>query len=216
MSTIRIITGADKKYSLLADTLEKEALSFGYEVKMFDYGGYKGEKAPVLFPQTHEIDVYKAKIPSKPDIVLKGLKGNSIYLDCDCRILKKLDVKFDFDLAFTVREPKYQDGKILGHKFPHITGYLNAGVIFLKESDKVRDFLKYWKEELPFTETGSDQEALTNILRRHITDWSYGLKDVMGLKVRLLPMTYNSENKEENAKIVHYCGTYEDKIKYYK
>jgi hypothetical protein len=110
MSTIRIITGADKKYKLLADTLEKEAINFGYEVKMFDYGGYKGEKAPITFPTNYEIDVYKSKIQSKPDIILKGLKENSVYLDCDCRLLEKLDINFDFDLAFTTREPKYQDG----------------------------------------------------------------------------------------------------------
>jgi hypothetical protein len=205
-----IISGSEKKFKKFLDYLVKDCEYLGYEMILNDYEKYK-------FDNKHEIDVYKAKIPMKPEIILDSIKGKTgkfAYMDCDVRIKER--VSFNGDIAITTREPRYQDGKILNHAYPHITGYLNAGVIFLKATDKVRAFIKEWIKEIPYTQTGSDQEALTNLLRRHITDWSYGIKDVMGLKIELLPINiYNCKTGDKEAKIFHFAGTYEEKCAVY-
>src|SRR5262245_45370586 len=55
-------------------------------------------------------------------------------MDCDTMILKPLDDLWqqDFDVAITVRNPKHSP-------WPN-----NAGVVFVRASDRVRAFFRHW------------------------------------------------------------------------
>lgn len=202
-----ILSGANKKYKIFLENLKNDIKRFGYR--------FKEIKIDQSFPEKFEKDVYKAKIKNKPEIILENMEeGFNVYMDSDIRILKDFsEVKGSYDIGFTAHDPKYHDGKLRVEANPHITGYVNAGVIFINNNERSRRFIKEWIAERPYTATGSDQEALTNLLRRHVRLWK-GNTEVLGAKIRLYPSDiYNSREDRTEAKIRHYTGTYDKKIK---
>lgn len=222
MSDIRVISGANSTYREFYNKLKEDCKKFGYYFSGYDYGDL-GDGTPFNVGLVNPTDYsrYVGKIPDKPKIILDALnryKEFLIYLDSDVRIVRDIsEVVDDYDVGITSHDPIYHDGKLANDKYPHITCYLNAGVIFFRNNNKSKHFVEEWIEDVKNTTTGSDQEALTNLLRRHITDWSIKEHEVVGAKVRLFPSPiYNFTGLRGdclNPKIIHYTGTVEDKIK---
>ena len=212
-----IITGANKEYKPFYDKLKEDCQKFGYDFRGYDYGGLgDGENFDVKLKNPTENGKYVGKIPEKPQIILGALNRYQefiVYLDADVRIMQPFNVEGDYDIGITAHDPRFQEGD---EPYLHITGYLNAGVIFINNTDGARKFINEWIKDVEFSTTGSDQEALTNLLRRHITDWTKQDHDVLGVKVRLFPSAvYNYtgiRGECDNPILRHYTGIIQDKI----
>ena len=160
---------------------------------------------------------YVGKIPDKPRVILDALNNWEdfiVYLDSDVRIKQPIDeIVGDYDVGITTHDVKFHTGE---ERYLNITGYLNAGVIFLNNTDKAKEFVKRWIEYVRNSKTGSDQEALTNFLRDYVVDWTKENHNILGSRVKFFPSpVYNYtgiRGECENPKLVHYCGTVQDKI----
>lgn len=219
ISAMRIISGANKDYEQFYLKLKEDTEKFGYKFSGYDYGGLcEGIKFDVNLINPTDYTRYIGKIPGKPKVILDALERFDdfiVYLDSDIRIRRPIDnIKGDYDIGVTAHDPCFHEGE---ERCLEITGFLNAGVVFANNTVKARDFIVEWIKEVEFTSTGSDQEALTNLLRRHIEDWSVPEHEVVGAKVRLFPSPeYNYtriRGEHDNPRLVHYTGTVEDKIK---
>jgi len=215
---MRIITGANKEYKELYNKVKEDAKAFGYKFGGYDYGDLgEGKKISVGIKNPTEYGQYVGKIPGKPLMLLSALKDYDeflVYVDADVRIKQPIDeVVGDYDIGVTSNDKRFHTGK---EKYLYITGFLNAGVVFINNTEKAKEFVKEWNEEIQYTTTNSDQEALTNILRRGIKDWDITDHEINGVKVRLFPSpVYNYtgiRGECDNPKIVHFIGTLKDKL----
>jgi len=205
---MKIITGATENMWNMIENSQKKAVYWGYKLEATKF-------TPDMFPEVKK-GTYNARIPFKPQFILDNLDDDVLYLDADAHVNGKLDIDWDFDIAVTMHPPKKQDRGDGGYRYAR--GRLNAGVIFVKNTDKAREFLKKWKLYIEnFTEFGSDQEALHRMLWLH-TDWNkHNTIDFLGVKVKLLNSDdYNANPQDgrgdKDSKILHYPGAWK---KYY-
>lgn len=108
----------------------------------------------------------RGKSPYKPEIILKAVQNTShpiAWLDADAFCVKPIEPAFDhdFDIAVTVR----RRGEIKHIEHHPQYGYINAGVLFFKPSSRTVKLLRQWIARVKETESRSDQEALTTLLR---------------------------------------------------
>lgn len=228
---MKVIFGANKKFELFFKNLKRQVEDLGYETMPYNFGGLgEGIDWPYEFPEL-ESPHFSAKIPIKPDIIkdaLERTKDDIVYMDCDIEVLKDFSEVWeeDFDIGVTARVIQGEKLKeFMTVPYPNLTGYLNAGVIFARYTKRTLGFIKSWKRQMEDTEWGSDQEALTMLLKKKLGDnWererSY---KVAGAQVYLFPTEiYNWSfwgvpYSRRGAKAIHYTGIYhktlEKKIK---
>lgn len=219
---ITVISGADKNYKQFYEKVRDDSRRFGYEFIGYDYGGL-GDGIPfeVTLRNPKDFTKYVGKIPDKPKIILDAINRTDnlvAYLDADVRIQDKFDeVVGDYDIGVTVHDPKFHDGELVDTRYNFITCYLNAGVIFANNTENARRFISEWIKEIQESSANSDQEGLTNLLRKHVSDWSKEYHDVLGIRVRFFPASkYNFITRygydEISPKLIHFTGTVEEKI----
>lgn len=218
---IRIISGANLEYKEFYDKLKEDATKLGYGFSGYDYGGL-GEGIPfdVNIRNTTIDDYaekYVGKIPGKPLMILDALNRTDdfiVYLDADVRMKDNInEILYDYDIGVTVHEKEFHD---CDDRYQEITGYLNAGVIFVNNTEGARRFIEKWIKEIEKTESKSDQEGLVKLLKKHIDEWEKESHMIDGIKVEFFPSAvYNYTGKRgqcDNPKIKHFPGTKEEKI----
>lgn len=221
---ITIVSGANHEYREFYFKLKEDAFKLGYEFLGYDYGGLNdGVAFDLELHNPKDCTKYVGKIPDKPKMLLNALErvnGFVAYMDCDVRIKQKIDeVIGDYDIGITAHDPKLHSGKGIDDRYNFITCYLNAGVIFLNNTEGTKRFINEWIKKIKESTANSDQEGLTNLLRSYIPEdgWGKPYHKVAGAKVKLLPASkYNFIARygydEPNPKIVHYTGLPQEKI----
>lgn len=106
----------------------------------------------------------KSRLSFKPQLIrlaMGELKNNITWMDADAFCIKDIDHIFnrDFDVGITLRT---LDEKKCGNIIKY--GYINAGVLFLKNTKKSFHFLETWEKHVKETESKCDQEALNMYL----------------------------------------------------
>ena len=146
-------------------------------------------------------NVVHKRIPSKPAIILDGLsKINKddflVWLDADTLLMDNIDeIEGDYDIGVTVRKKKSK--KIQ-------EAWINAGVIFVKNTDFSFRFLKTWIEKT--SQRGGDQWALNelcNLQTNTLETISINEIKIKKFSCEIYNNFYFSENQEK-AKILHY------------
>jgi hypothetical protein len=115
---------------VLAATAAQHCPAWTIQIEALDPPRRRGHIPAGYVDNTHKLDRWCAIAEAAPD-------GTPLLLlDADTMVLRSLDPIWDqpFDLAYTVR-PAWS-------RYP-----LNAGVIFLRVSDRTRAFLTAWREE---------------------------------------------------------------------
>lgn len=227
--SLTIVSGANYEYRDFYWRLKADCYKFGYDFIGYDYGGLNnGIPFEIKVHNPKDFSKYVGKIPDKPLMLLDALdkaKESLVYMDADVRILKPFDEVGigDYDIGLTVHDPKFHDGYngdiVIDERYPFITCYLNSGVIFLKDTKATRKFLKLWYAEMENTTANSDQEALTNLMRKHIGEdnWDKEWHFIDEIKIKFFPASkYNHMTlygyEEKEPKIRHFVGTVEEKL----
>lgn len=197
-SKLKLVTAADKKMQDYAKYLESSSQKFGLEHVFYDMGelgfgkSFRGEVSDQPFKT----------IPAKPRVILDAannlVDGDYImWLDADTVVKRDVSViKGNYDLGVCLRKRKSTNIK---------ESWLNAGVIVLRVSKKIKNFLEEWSDLS--MRLGSDQFALNQILfpdERH----SYvgnALDDlsVRGFRCEDLNNFYN-DSSSKTAYVLHY------------
>lgn len=217
--SITVISGADKQYKDFYFKVKEDCYRLGYDFIGYDFGGIN-DGIPIEMELHNPTDFsnYVGKIPTKPKMLLDALKranGLIVYVDSDVRLLEDFrGFTDDFDIGVTIHGEEMRDRE--GERYGHITGWLNAGVIFFNPNENSERFINNWIEYIDKSSAKSDQEGLTMYLRENISDWMEGDHEFDGIKVRFLPCReYNSTSQygfEGNPKIIHFTGTIEEKL----
>ncbi len=134
--SITVVIAGDKNFKSYVDKGVELTQNLGYPVLIYDLGnlGYGKEfKGRVS-------DEVNAKIPCKPHIILDALNEIEynqylVWLDADALIIENIDeIQDDYDIGVTVRQPKAVENALP----------INAGIVFVKKTDKSIDFIKEW------------------------------------------------------------------------
>ncbi len=217
---MRIIVAADKSFREMAKFAIKKVEEFGYIPLIYDLGGLGiGKKFEVTRAEIAEKMQGIMLTPFKPRLIadaLKGTGGHIIWIDTDAFIIKPIVLTDDFDVGVMMRRQSERGRS----SFPDITGYLNAGVIFFKGTEKAREFVREWEKKT--LELGSDQHAL-NELVREVTDLTEYDKIFVrgGVRIKVFRCDeynyyYLEEGVSDEARILHFKGgrrSYYDKYR---
>ena len=184
---MKIITAYDKNLEWMANNLIKSAK--GHKVKAYELG------KDFEVAENDFVDFIK-KCTFKP-LLIKKVLGNTrepfAWIDVDCLIVGKLDIKFNFDLGVTMRRKSERDQD----EYSDYSGWINAGVIFINNTLRAKRLVEEWIEEIPNTKTGTDQEALSNLVRRR--------PEIKAFTTDEYNFFYFPE-EPGNAKILHFKG----------
>lgn len=117
----------------------KQTAKFGYKTRIYDVGDLGFGIQYNIAPEIEALDLRRtAKLClSKPAIMLDALNSTDemvVFLDADAFLVNRID-----DL---IHDDTYDVG--VTHKGGKTKTYLNAGVLFFKQNDKSRKFLKMW------------------------------------------------------------------------
>lgn len=219
-----ILTYYDKDYKKYGDALIQSAERFEYPFIVL-----QNQEVPEEIPHGFTIGhiTYMPKSQWKPYILqkaIKNVKDKCVWVDADAIIQERLDLDWDFDIAICLRRhtDRVENRDIAA--FAHISGFLNAGVIFFNNTEGAKKFTELWVNEMPYTTSGSDQEALTRALFQftHYPDIGK-LYEYDGMKLRTLDADIWNfmklpQQPLESPKIIHYikkgyhpCSTLEKK-----
>lgn len=217
---MKVVLAANKNYKKYYNHVTHQLYDLGYETLTYDLGGLGGgiefnEELPEMKSKG-----YNAKIPFKPKIIADALERTDeklVWLDTDIEVLERFDEVWeeDFDVGVTVR-------MVFGEKLaqfvrvpdPEATGFMNSGVVFIRNTKRSKSFMRRWETSVEGTKFGSDQEAITKMIRKTAGDeWererTYG---VGGAQVYTFPVeiyNYNFQGmpySKRGAKIIHYPG----------
>lgn len=221
-----IVSLADKNYKerLLHSMLQSQR--FGYSTIPYDIGGLGFGKKYTISASILELDVRaKAHIClSKPTIMLDAFDEADetlMYLDADAFLVDTIDEvdTDDYDIGVT-----YQGGE-------HRT-YINAGVLFIRQTDKARRFLEMWIDRVhnvnEVMERVESHRIGDNILLNELV-FSYikrggRLKNkvhlVDDIRVKFFDASvynnirtaHNTKPVPDTVKIVHVCGVFEERF----
>lgn len=207
-----IITASDKEFERFVRGLCDSALKHGHEIKVFDLGDlgfgkkFAFDSSGLKDGLTIDGLTYLPKCQFKPSLIKHALTEDIIWLDSDTWIQKPIKVEGDYDVAVTLRRPEERNID----QFSHVSGYLNAGVIFFKNTPQAHKFVDMWIDELSQTTTGSDQEALNRVVMKATDLTQYGDFNLDDIKIKVLPTDiYNNHYFKENqseAQILHFKG----------
>ncbi len=128
-----------KSYDVTVRFCEKKCKEFGYDIKIFDLGGL-GFGTFVDDPRNgHEWKEFRYAI--KPELILRSLDETEeetvAWIDGDATLIDRideLDADASWDVAVTVRPRRDR----------RYTVNINAGVMFFKNNEPARKFLRDW------------------------------------------------------------------------
>lgn len=140
--------------------------------------------------------------------VLDIIDDDILWIDGDCVVMKEIpfdEATKDCDIAFTLRD--IRDRKKTA--CPVQDGYINSGVILLKNTDGARSFLKAARDELVCSLY--DQEAFNKVILRKSLMQRHGeIVNVAGCAVKLLDCrVFNNfyfDDSAKSARILHFKG----------
>lgn len=173
---ITVILGADHKYRDFARYAVMKAEALGYNVICYDLGGL-GFGVPFEVPPDTLVHK-KGVLPKtlyKMDIMTHALREHDkvLFVDTDAFIERPIDEAFEdeFDIGVTFRPNN--DGLKLIAAHPRrmrsrMIGYINAGVIFAKQTPAAFKFIEAWKKEAYLIDC--DQGGLNEVIVPH-TKW---------------------------------------------
>jgi hypothetical protein len=198
----------------------------GYETVSYDMGGLGfGRSCPGVL-EALEVPHRAAICMLKPAVMLDALEKTDetvVYLDADAFLVKNIDdiETDDYDIGVT-----YKGGEK--------RTYINAGVLFIKNNQKAREFLKTWIEDISrfdeklksvkLNQLG-DQIFLNDLVFSYVSKGKLlnRVKDVNGVRVKFFDYRdYNHHNlvREDNVhpipestRIVHLRHTQYDNFK---
>lgn len=186
---ITFVVAGDSNFRRYTKTAKFSCEKFGYEVLVYDLGGL-GHGKKFITPVSEQAN---RKIPGKPLILLDALDSIEpddflVWLDSDATLLDRIDevTDGDYDIGVTFRKNS-----------------INAGVVFIRNTDSARIFLKLWSERV----RKSDQEALNSLCPVFEEELN---KTVIRneTKIKVFPCKiYNNfffNKPQEDAKILHY------------
>jgi hypothetical protein len=219
---MKIVTGATRDFENYVKRLRKDIDRLGYELKVYDYDGeVDGEYFPLDFIKPNKEELYRAKIPMKPFIILDMLYKTGepfVYMDCDVEILEDFSevMTSDYDIGVCIHKKKYHDGSVMNNPYPNISGYLNAGIIYVNNTSNTKYFIRKWLMSYVGSEKGSDQEALTRLMEG--CSWEpYDIHVIDGIRIKMFPseiynFTFLKEEDMKEAKVLHYVGMNRPKL----
>lgn len=207
-----VLTAGDSNFREMISISWEQAEKFGYDFLAYDLNDLGFGELFLVKPESFA----RNPIPPcyhKPMIVADCLRNiedgvQVIYLDGDAILNAPVDEVFrdEFDVGVTLRKKDEQ-----GTACPKITGYIQAGVMFFVNSQKVRGFVSNWEEATK--EFGSDQWALNELLDAFSWEERNVTVDVGDLRVKVLATEeyncyYLDKGFSEENKIVHFKGKY--------
>jgi hypothetical protein len=201
MSTITIVTAADNKFKLCVENLIRSVESKGYSYLLYDIGNLGCGKK---FSSKVSNKSFQ-KFPQKPKIILDALdqvsdKDFLVWLDADTMLVDKIDeIINEYDIGITIRTTKDNNRK---------AGTINSGVIFVRNTNKSKQFLQKWAEHS--LRCNGDQWSLNEMCSFPIEETN-NTKHIHGAIIKGFPcLIYNNfyfTTEQINvAKIVHYKG----------
>lgn len=193
------------KISEMLYHLKRSTERFGYRMKIYDLPTmFKWEKQ---YPEVFFTTCCKYKIPFLLE-VLDEVQEDILWIDADCLVMREIDfddVLSGCDLAFTLRDLSDRHYS----STPSYDGYINSGVIFVKNNACARYFLKRVLEKMIYSVF--DQDAINKLL----LEWSNlgehnKIINVDPVKVKILnSREYNFFYFGEpvgDARILHFKG----------
>ena len=222
---IKIITAGDDQYRDMIEGAMIMNARCGYDTLVYDIGRL-GIGQP--FDITSDLEIIaspsimytgppKSKSTFKPKIILDALQHHVndgthfVWVDADAFCIQPIDdvFKSDFDIAVTMRRAMEDIPSI----WPSIYNrYINAGVLFFKNTVETRIFINQWIRMIPLTTTITDQEALNRLLKPHVDFSKTGrVYDASGIRVLLLTTDefnfyYFPESPHTTTRILHFKG----------
>jgi hypothetical protein len=129
------------------------------------------QHAPVSVYQADEVyphnpDEIRGRFPGKPLVMLNETRAMGhlmVWIDADAWIIRPLALGWDYenwDIGVTMRRQNER-----GTDFPAIYDYLNAGVVFVRDTMGAAFFLREWDRATKICQSRSDQEGLNNLVR---------------------------------------------------
>jgi hypothetical protein len=201
---ITVVTAADHRMKEYVKFSIEQVKRLGYNLRVFDLGGlefgwpYHVDSALFAaegyYGVINEKANWKSRALHKPDILIRAFDTIEegewvIYLDADAALLKAVpEIVGDYDIGVTVRPDK-------------VYGGINAGVLFLRKTERVREFLLQWQQQT--LKDGNDQIALQKCTQKCMNSFS--------LCVHMYHCRYYNyfnfpEWPGEKVKIVHFKG----------
>jgi len=215
---IKIIIAADEAFKEMALFSAGKAREFGYEPLFYDLGGlgfgkpFRPTAEELLNPSKGQ---YVAKSPYKPRLIRDALENNAgwmAWVDADAFIIRPIDevLTDDYDVGVTMRK-KIERGRT---KYPDISGYLQAGVVFFNNTDKARQFVELWEAVTPGLYPQSDQYGLNELVREatDLTEYDKVFTTKDGIRVKVFKCEvynyyYFDGGVKDEARIVHFRGS---------
>lgn len=195
---ITTVIAGDSNFKKFVDKAVEHSEKLNYPTLVYDLGnlGY-GKKF-----EGRVSTKKKAKIPSKPSIIMDALSDVNkdeyvVWLDADALILDRIDeIMLDYDIGVTVRQPKMKENSLP----------INAGIVFVRKTDQTILFLKEWIERC--SQGVSDQTELNKLCGVTTKDIDQTVL-VSKTKIRVFPCriynnTYFAKKDVPHAKIKHY------------
>jgi hypothetical protein len=221
---MKVITACDINFRHMVDGAIKMNAQCGAETLVYNLGGLGMGKpfditADMAMIHNDPGVVYtgaaKSKCTFKPRIILDAMHENPdekhfVWVDADGFLIKPVMDVFDndFDLAFTMRRTGENPHSVT----PMFDQYINAGVIFVKNTAAARNFIRLWISLIPHTSTLTDQHAVNELLDKMIkwnifdvpqkTYWG----SVMLLTTDVFNYYYFPDAPHDNARILHFKG----------
>jgi len=209
---------------------EAKAKQLGYVTDVYDLGNLGfGEKFNVDdesfvklgYYKKEVVKGYKSKSLFKPQLVKHCItkhQATTIYLDGDallCSDISEIDTD-DYDVGVTLRHPSELEGEWHKDHF-EIAKYVNAGVIFFRNTANTAKFLDAW--DVLTDEVGNDQMALNQLSCPDYYPEIGSVIELNGVRVKYFPgEIYNyyhfKELSSSNAKIMHFKGVVRDLYPY--
>jgi hypothetical protein len=229
---MKIITAADSNYKeMLIASMDMNSRQ-GYESIVYDLGGLgfgkpwdiTADMQHIQNTQTPYTGTHMMKAPFKPRIILDALLSHPdedrlAWIDADAYCIQQIHMimyRKVWDIAVTMRRPTEN----VNSEHRMFDGYINSGVILLRNNQATRDFIQLWIDTWPTAPTLVDQEALNMVLHADKMKEINVIYQIGNVKVMLLSTDeynfyYFPDEPHEYTKVLHFKGMKENMQKYF-
>lgn len=220
---MKIITAADGKYKEMVIASMAMNARQGYQTIVYDLGGLgfgipwdvTADMEMIRKQDTPYTGTNMMKAPFKPRIILDALINNPnedrlAWIDADAYCIDQIHMimyRKVWDIAVTMRRANENKHSI----YPMFDGYINSGVMLLRNNACTRGFIQRWIDALPTAPTLVDQEALNMVLGAPDLTECNRIYDVGNVKVMVLSTDeynfyYFPDEPHEYTKVLHFKG----------